>query len=817
MQLKEIVLFAVAAINFSLALLIYVRSRRSAIYKIFSLSLFLAACWNLNVFFLERYPNLFTANLTTMVGFLMGVSLLSFILEFPNPCLKKHKIYYLISVICVLLALTGSFFRLLIEDIKTITTPTFGPGYFLMMLYGISASSYVVINSIRKFKKSKGTSRMQMKYLFSGFFAFFALMLTNNLILPNFGILYFVSLGPAFSLIFVGFTACAIVKHRLMDIRLVVLKSAAYSVILAVVAGAYIAATYLFLHKYPGIIGSDELIILALIGAVFGVFPLRRLFERITDKIFAKGRYNPQELLEKLGEIISTEVKLEDLEEAFLKTLVKEMRLKGAAFGLFSGLKICNVKDIGLKGVSKSILKQAAKVVGEKKQVVLSDDLEEGSKEKDVLRKIKAEVIVPLYTGKELIGILSLGEKKSGDMFTLEDLKVFESIAPQIATGVKKTIVVKERDEAKEKRMAELNSLNSIVLSLSSTLNLDQVLAKVIEEALRVTEAECGSIMLLDEETKTLSIAASKGINPEVTKDTKVRLGEGVSGWAAQKGEPLLLVDGKNDDLYLESFLNREDVTSSLAVPLMVKGKVIGVLNASRKKKEEVFTQEDLTLISSFAAHAAEHLENARFHKKSEDQFMETINSLSKAVDAKDHYTHGHSEAVTTHAVEIAEEMGLPEDEIRNIKIAARLHDIGKIGIPGDILNKPAQLTHEEREIICEHPKIAVKILQEAESLGAIKPLIHFHHERFDGKGYPAGLSGTEIPLGARILAVADSFNAMVTRRPYRPALSFEEACRELQENAETQFDPKVVEAFLRILKGSLPKQSPVGPVGVRT
>ena len=817
MQLKEIVLFAVAAINFSLALLIYVRSRRSAIYKIFSLSLFLAACWNLNVFFLERYPNLFTANLTTMVGFLMGVSLLSFILEFPNPCLKKHKIYYLISVICVLLALTGSFFRLLIEDIKTITTPTFGPGYFLMMLYGISASSYVVINSIRKFKKSKGTSRMQMKYLFSGFFAFFALMLTNNLILPNFGILYFVSLGPAFSLIFVGFTAYAIVKHRLMDIRLVVLKSAAYSVILAVVAGAYIAATYLFLHKYPGIIGSDELIILALIGAVFGVFPLRRLFERITDKIFAKGRYNPQELLEKLGEIISTEVKLEDLEEAFLKTLVKEMRLKGAAFGLFSGLKICNVKDIGLKGVSKSILKQAAKVVGEKKQVVLSDDLEEGSKEKDVLRKIKAEVIVPLYTGKELIGILSLGEKKSGDMFTLEDLKVFESIAPQIATGVKKAIVVKERDEAKEKRMTELNSLNSIVLSLSSTLNLDQVLAKVIEEALRVTEAECGSIMLLDEETKTLSIAASKGINPEVTKDTKVRLGEGVSGWAAQKGEPLLLVDGKNDDLYLESFLNREDVTSSLAVPLMVKGKVIGVLNASRKKKEEVFTQEDLTLISSFAAHAAEHLENARFHKKSEDQFMETINSLSKAVDAKDHYTHGHSEAVTTHAVEIAEEMGLPEDEIRNIKIAARLHDIGKIGIPGDILNKPAQLTHEEREIICEHPKIAVKILQEAESLGAIKPLIHFHHERFDGKGYPAGLSGTEIPLGARILAVADSFNAMVTRRPYRPALSFEEACRELQENAETQFDPKVVEAFLRILKGSLPKQSPVGPVGVRT
>ena len=820
----SIVLGIVVLFNVGLGFLVYKHNRRSATNKGFVFLFFSICLWMIANYLCDQRSfasqALFWNRATMGLGAFMGSSFLYFALVFPKKSVKLSffwKVVLLISVLFAPLSATGLV-------VKTVEFYSWGtniiPGnlFFAVTAWAVVDILLTVALLVFKYWKSRGIEKMQFQYVCFGFFIFLLTILLTNLLLPVItGTNELAKFGPYSTVFLAGFFAYAIVKHRLMDIRLVVLKSAAYSVILAVVAGAYIAATYLFLHKYPGIIGSDELIILALIGAVFGVFPLRRLFERITDKIFAKGRYNPQELLEKLGEIISTEVKLEDLEEAFLKTLVKEMRLKGAAFGLFSGLKICNVKDIGLKGVSKSILKQAAKVVGEKKQVVLSDDLEEGSKEKDVLRKIKAEVIVPLYTGKELIGILSLGEKKSGDMFTLEDLKVFESIAPQIATGVKKTIVVKERDEAKEKRMAELNSLNSIVLSLSSTLNLDQVLAKVIEEALRVTEAECGSIMLLDEETKTLSIAASKGINPEVTKDTKVRLGEGVSGWAAQKGEPLLLVDGKNDDLYLESFLNREDVTSSLAVPLMVKGKVIGVLNASRKKKEEVFTQEDLTLISSFAAHAAEHLENARFHKKSEDQFMETINSLSKAVDAKDHYTHGHSEAVTTHAVEIAEEMGLPEDEIRNIKIAARLHDIGKIGIPGDILNKPAQLTHEEREIICEHPKIAVKILQEAESLGAIKPLIHFHHERFDGKGYPAGLSGTEIPLGARILAVADSFNAMVTRRPYRPALSFEEACRELQENAETQFDPKVVEAFLRILKGSLPKQSPVGPVGVRT
>ena len=227
---------------------------------------------------------------------------------------------------------------------------------------------------------------------------------------------------------------------------------------------------------------------------------------------------------------------------------------------------------------------------------------------------------------------------------------------------------------------------------------------------------------------------------------------------------------------------------------------MIGVLNVIRRKKKEEFTEEDLNLVTSFAAQAAEAIENARLHKKSEDQFMETINSLSKAVDAKDHYTYGHSGAVTKHAIEVAKEMRLSWEEIRNIEIAARLHDIGKIGIPESILNKAGQLSEDERKIINEHPKMAIRILKTAESLRESKPLIHFHHERYDGSGYPAGLSGKGIPLGARIIAVADAFDAMRTKRPYRKVLSLEEAVNELQDKAGTQFDPEVVKVFLKVL-----------------
>ncbi len=194
---------------------------------------------------------------------------------------------------------------------------------------------------------------------------------------------------------------------------------------------------------------------------------------------------------------------------------------------------------------------------------------------------------------------------------------------------------------------------------------------------------------------------------------------------------------------------------------------------------------------------------------KTKEIYIGIIATLAKALEAKDAYTLGHTERVTDYAVKIAQYMGLSEEETETINKAALLHDIGKIGIKPEILDKKESLTPEERTIIKTHPVLGINILSPIKILGDILPIIRYHHERFDGTGYPEGLSTDEIPLGARILAVADSFDAMTSDRPYHLRLSLDDAIMELENNSGTQFDPDVVKALLVILKKEYQYQNP--------
>lgn len=177
-----------------------------------------------------------------------------------------------------------------------------------------------------------------------------------------------------------------------------------------------------------------------------------------------------------------------------------------------------------------------------------------------------------------------------------------------------------------------------------------------------------------------------------------------------------------------------------------------------------------------------------------------TIQSLSAAVDARDKYTCGHSERVTNYAVKIGEAIGVEENVIAGLRVAGQLHDIGKIGVPDAVLSKPGSLTNEEREVVQSHPSIGEKILRRAPHIDLIIPAVLFHHERWDGAGYPDGLSGESIPIMARIIAIADAFDAMTTDRPYRKALSVQHALLELRANAGKQFDPALVELFINAI-----------------
>ncbi len=187
-------------------------------------------------------------------------------------------------------------------------------------------------------------------------------------------------------------------------------------------------------------------------------------------------------------------------------------------------------------------------------------------------------------------------------------------------------------------------------------------------------------------------------------------------------------------------------------------------------------------------------------NERLETSYLSTIRALAAAIDAKDHYTHGHSEMTMRYAVGTARELGLDEEQIANVHIAALLHDVGKIGIPDSLLNKPSKLSQEEWQIMKEHPVLGANLILQVELLSSAVEAVRHHHERYDGMGYPSGLRGEEIPISAQIIAVADSFQAITSSRPYRPARTVAEGLTELRRCVGAQFSPRVVEAMHRVV-----------------
>jgi putative nucleotidyltransferase with HDIG domain len=235
----------------------------------------------------------------------------------------------------------------------------------------------------------------------------------------------------------------------------------------------------------------------------------------------------------------------------------------------------------------------------------------------------------------------------------------------------------------------------------------------------------------------------------------------------------------------------------ALLLALENKGQPVALLTLGPKSADLPYSSEDLSLLRTVANHLATATENAQLYARMRDLYLSSIRSLAATVDAKDAYTHGHSERVAIYARQIAATMGLPQLEIETIELAALLHDIGKIGIPDAVLLKPGRLDRDEWLVMMRHAQLGAEILAGNPALAALVPLVRHHHERYDGTGYPDGLAAAAIPLGAAIIGVADTVDTMTTNRPYREAPGWPKALAEVQRCAGTQFHPDVVAAFL--------------------
>ena len=360
-------------------------------------------------------------------------------------------------------------------------------------------------------------------------------------------------------------------------------------------------------------------------------------------------------------------------------------------------------------------------------------------------------------------------------------------------------------------------SLLEIIKKINSTLDISHVLDFAMESAEKIMNAEASSIFEIDEEKGELFFRLARGEKCKKVKEIRLNLGEGIAGWVALHNQPVIIKDAKKD----ERFSKRADTKSKfvtesiICVPLKIKEKTIGVLQVLNRKDGVSFTGDDLSLLTHLAEIIAIALENARLYREIKETFFETAYALAEAIEKRDPYTGGHTKRVTDFCMAMADYLSINSEDREVLKLSAILHDIGKIGIEDRILRKNGPLDDVEFSQIKQHPAMGADIMEYIKRLEKVIPGMLYHHERMDGQGYPTGLTGDRMPFLARIIAVADAFDAMTSDRPYRAALADEIALEELSKNAGKQFDQEVVNAFLSAYEndcihsfGSMKKQN---------
>ncbi|MFH1678481.1 MAG: HD-GYP domain-containing protein [Candidatus Omnitrophota bacterium] len=334
-----------------------------------------------------------------------------------------------------------------------------------------------------------------------------------------------------------------------------------------------------------------------------------------------------------------------------------------------------------------------------------------------------------------------------------------------------------------------LNSLLEISRKIISTLDIDRVDEVILKEAMHLLDKEYGALFMLDEQSGHLALVAARGFNENDSGNLKI-----LGAWEAINQAVL-----KSPEFIIINEADGGPFHSSVSMRLEAENNTVGVLTLSNKNSSPSFTLNQQKILEILANYAAVALVNAKLYKESEDLFISLISSLVAAIDAKDPYTAGHSQRVTNIALSIAGELNLSREPMKNLKLSAILHDIGKIGISELILSKPAKLSPEERELIKRHPEIGVKIVNSIPHSERFIRGIGEHHEFYNGQGYPQGLEKEGISLEGRIIAVADVFDALTSDRAYRKGMSFNDACEKIKQGAGIHFDPDVVEAYLRV------------------
>lgn len=409
------------------------------------------------------------------------------------------------------------------------------------------------------------------------------------------------------------------------------------------------------------------------------------------------------------------------------------------------------------------------------------------------INKLKKDIITILLTGFATIDTAVESMKLGAFDYVVKPFDVTEII----------NVIAKAdrlfRKKSESIQLKEMASLYHISEAISHGSDLNNIFKIVINAISKEVDADAITLYLKNEKRGIfeLKIRGYKSKNEIWTRYF-------IKNVAEDKINNLFK-ESKSIHLYGEwlseagIFINRTNPLSAMiSIPMRIKNRIIGVLNAYSFTRGHIFTEGQEKTLFIFSNSIAVAVETKRLYENLQQTFSETMLGLAAAIEARDKYTNGHSTRVAEYAQIISEGLGLSKEEINLIYQAARLHDIGKIGIDNAALNKPERLTEKEHNMFKDHISIGKQIIQPINFLSQAIPLIYYHHEFYNGEGYPDGKRGEDIPLGARILQVADAFDAMTSNRPYRKALSYDVAISELRKFSGTQFDPDIISVFVK-------------------
>jgi len=376
-------------------------------------------------------------------------------------------------------------------------------------------------------------------------------------------------------------------------------------------------------------------------------------------------------------------------------------------------------------------------------------------------------------------------------------------------TAILHDLTKRKADERQIRLQLErISALRAIDVAITGSFDLRVTLSIVLDQVVNLLGVDASDILLFDETSGELICAAVRGFLTDAVRRSRLRLGQGLAGKAASMRRMVESANLATDPIFSRpSMVSTEGFVSYCALPLVAKGQIQGVLEVFHRDSR-VFDADWCGYFEVLGGQAAIAIDSAMMFESLQKQNAEltiaydvTIEGWARALDLRDKETEGHSRRVSELTVQLAREFGIPDKEIVHIRRGALLHDIGKLGVPDNVLRKPGPLTDDEWVIMRKHPQYAYEWLCPVEFLKRALEIPLCHHEKWDGSGYPQGLAGEAIPLPARLFAIVDVWDALTSDRPYRAACTAEKTLEHLQSQSGVHFDPSIVETFVRLIR----------------